>query len=76
MVDILLKTSWEDIQYLHSELQILESYCENNQGMYPSQVTSLIAAYFPSVNNVIVDIENIVFDEMTRLKIYSYFTGG
>ena len=44
--------------------------------MSPSQVTSLIAAYFPSANNVIIGIENIVFDEMTRLKNYSYFPGG
>ena len=37
--------------------------------MYPSQVNPLIAVYFPSVNNVIVDIENVVFEEVVDILL-------
>ena len=76
LVDIYLRTAWEGLQWLHSELTTLESTFRDNQGVSSSQFSTLVAASLSSVNNKIVDIENVVLEEMARLNRLFIFCSG
>ena len=76
LADIHLRMAWEGLQWLLSELTTLKSTFRDNQGASSSQVLTLVTASLSSVNNKIVDIENVVLEEMARLNLLFIFCSG
>ena len=77
LAGIQLRTAWEGLQWLHAEFKALESTFESKQSVTSGQVASSIAASLSSVNNKIVDIENVVLEEMARLQnLFVVCSGG
>ena len=68
LAGIQLGTAWEGIQWLHAEFKTLDVTFDRKKFVSSGQVTSLIVAYLFSVNNKIVDIENVVLKEMARFN--------
>ena len=68
LAEINLRTAWEGLPWLHSEFKTLESTFDSKQFVISDQISALITASLSPVNNQIVDIEDIVLEEMTRLN--------